>query len=99
MREAPSTSSTTATWSAATTFGAGLWIQPKGNTVWLLEAQGTRGLVCNGRPRGARASCDPGLPRIPARHGISVVTEPVACSRELIRQWQPDRLGSSPPNL
>jgi len=38
--EAPYTSSTTATWSAATTFGAGLWIQPKGNTVWLLEAQG-----------------------------------------------------------
>jgi hypothetical protein len=38
--EAPYTSSTTATWSAATTFGTGLWIQPKGNTVWLLEAQG-----------------------------------------------------------
>jgi len=38
--EAPYTSSTAATWSAATTFGAGLWVQPSGNAVWLLEAQG-----------------------------------------------------------
>lgn len=38
--DAPYTSSTTTTWSAATTFGAGLWIQPNPNTVWLLEAQG-----------------------------------------------------------
>ena len=37
--EAPYTSSTEATWSAATTFGAGLWVQPSGNAVWLLEAQ------------------------------------------------------------
>ena len=37
--EAPYTSSTEATWSAATTFGAGLWIQPTGNAIWLLEAQ------------------------------------------------------------
>jgi hypothetical protein len=38
--EAPYTSSTTTTWSAATTFGTGLWIQPTGNVGWLLEAQG-----------------------------------------------------------
>ena len=38
--EAPYTSSTTTTWSAATTFGAGLWLQPVGNVVWLFEAQG-----------------------------------------------------------
>ncbi|HYQ00247.1 MAG TPA: hypothetical protein VER96_16335 [Polyangiaceae bacterium] len=38
--EAPYTSTTTSTWSAATTFGTGLWIQPSGNAVWLLEAQG-----------------------------------------------------------
>jgi hypothetical protein len=37
--DAPYTSSTEASWSAATTFGAGLWIQPSGNAVWLLEAQ------------------------------------------------------------
>jgi hypothetical protein len=37
--EAPYTSSTTGTWSGATTFGAGLWVQPRGNIVWLLEAQ------------------------------------------------------------
>jgi hypothetical protein len=37
--DAPYTSSTEATWSAATTFGAGLWVQPIGNVAWLLEAQ------------------------------------------------------------
>jgi len=38
--ETPYTSTTTATWSAATTFGTGLWIQPSSNAVWLFEAQG-----------------------------------------------------------
>ncbi|HYQ47352.1 MAG TPA: hypothetical protein VER11_35520 [Polyangiaceae bacterium] len=38
--ETPYTSSTTDTWSAATTFGTGLWLQPSGSTVWLFEAQG-----------------------------------------------------------
>jgi len=38
--EAPYTATTTTTWSAASTFGTGLWIQPSGNTVWLFEAQG-----------------------------------------------------------
>ena len=32
-------STTATTWSAATTFGAGLWLQPGGNVVWLFEAQ------------------------------------------------------------
>jgi len=38
--EAPYSSSTTSTWSAATTFGAGLWVQPTGNAILLFEAQG-----------------------------------------------------------
>jgi hypothetical protein len=38
--EAPYTSSTADRWSGATTFGAGLWVQPTGSVVWLLEAQG-----------------------------------------------------------
>ena len=37
--DAPYSSSTATTWSAATTFGAGLWLQPVGNVVWLFEAQ------------------------------------------------------------
>ncbi|HKO53041.1 MAG TPA: hypothetical protein VJV79_35270 [Polyangiaceae bacterium] len=38
--EAPYTSSSASTWSAATTFGAGLWLQPGGAVAWLFEAQG-----------------------------------------------------------
>ncbi|HYP75215.1 MAG TPA: hypothetical protein VER12_04655 [Polyangiaceae bacterium] len=35
----PYTASTTSTWSAATTVGAGLWLQPGAGVAWLLEAQ------------------------------------------------------------
>jgi len=38
--DAPYTSASESTWTAATTFGAGLWVQPSGNAVWLVEAQG-----------------------------------------------------------
>jgi len=36
---APYTANTTGTWSAATTLGAGLWVQPGASVAWLLEAQ------------------------------------------------------------
>jgi hypothetical protein len=36
---APYAATTSGTWSAATTFGTGLWLQPGANVAWLFEAQ------------------------------------------------------------
>jgi hypothetical protein len=36
---APYTTNTSSTWSAATTLGAGLWLQPAANFAWLFEAK------------------------------------------------------------
>ena len=36
---APYTATSTRTWSAATTLGAGLWLQPGDSVAWLFEAQ------------------------------------------------------------